>query len=974
MFSLGKSLWNRAKEAKLASSEKLSTSLQASGSTEPQSSAEPTAANFHLTSNEEPLEQVGLELTKGVKSSARGTPHVETGQSVIEALPASSVSLSPSKQPSTLPSHSLPASPLTFSKKASKPFNKRDGSRGTSSFTFGHQSASETCGFQHAEQAQPKQHSSTPPISESKETQEVPTRICNLRSEISSFISKLFNACSAQAPKIEDTKLRKEASVQTIKKTRFSTNSGVVIDNGDTLPETTTKREAIDNALSPPEARIKLAQSVTSSSGFSSGSSVADLNLRVIHGSSRFPFSEIFVAVALVASLTALLFLVLHLSAPTRGNIEVVEQSSAFCLSEQCLEQATYLDQLLSWKDAPPCENFYMFVCRRWSSQYAEATAPSTFVSPDDDLVANLEASMYAMLKESLESSASLRPLRDLMDKCTNERQIEGDGWGSMLELMWSASIGYFPVTPPIRSTISVWKAAGQLMRKTGTSALLGVGVAAAGPGAPKGIISVGPPELLSGGGVIDIDSAVKLYSSAIFSAVKTLNKQFVPTETLLGVVKFAGDLERLNSNSSKGAGLRKSGSNVSAPITQFLSGIFEDDRRPYFHRSGSDVLILAPKLVRKIIELVQGTETHTTLNFLALRVMIQVSMFIPRADITHLYSAFLYRRPTLSPPRWKLCLRAVEKALSPLIYASFFTSRNLHASASKFLLFVGDAAHAFLRGVESASSLNSFSKAAFRDILVNTQFKVLGPSWVSDGAAFGAYVQTIPTIRPIQTALESYTAVFEATFLYSLSRDVSQQWPRSIFSSDCWYDLNPRTLYVPLLAFNVSLWLNPSAEFLQISRAGHRVQRCILEMILGQRVLEYGQWPQWLDKETKQKLERAETCLEENIRHGGTLAPLALFKRSLSAHFAYKQFQRSVKTGVGRTKKLRLPSGQVLSPAQLFFIFLVMQSCVSGIPTDTPSDSELEWNAALGRYSEMPAAFGCPGGSAMNPLQKCTA
>ncbi|KAH6938529.1 hypothetical protein HPB50_010275 [Hyalomma asiaticum] len=697
--------------------------------------------------------------------------------------------------------------------------------------------------------------------------------------------------------------------------------------------------------------------------------SVADIDLRVVSGEGESHLKEYLVALVLLACFAAFLIVVLYVLTSTRGGNKPGSQESSACVSDSCVKDAQYLGQLLSWKDYPPCDNFYMFVCHGWKSQYLESP-PSFVVSQDDDHVSSLEYGLYAMLEDKSQDSKSLEWLRNLMDKCMDEKQIEGDGWDSLLQLMSDASVGPFPITPPVRSSLCAWKAAGRLLRKTGTSALLGIAVVAAPLNSPKNILAVGPPEAPRHG-AMSTDSVVNLYTNAIYSAVKALKKRFVPAGYLLDIAKFVADYEKAISHSVVGEGYRMSTTNSSSPIAKFLSGIFYDRWPEYMDNMSSNVLITSPNIVRRIIQLVEKTRRHTAINFLALRLMIQVSPFIPHADLTPLYGTLITGRPTMPSLRWKICLRAVEGALAPLMYASYFTYRNLHASASQFADFVGEAAQEFLYGVDGSSHFSVFSKAAFRDVLTNTRFRVLGPSWITDGAATEDYIQALPTIRPAHTALQSYTGVYEATFLHSLSRSFSQQWARSMFATDCWYRLNPRTLYVPLLAFNVTLWSHPSTKSLQASRAGFRVQKCILEMLLENAASANNQQLWWLDEATKRKLESTEACLERTVGRGNVREPLAVLKRSLSARLANEHFQRGVKAS-GRPLKLYLPNGEVLTETQLFFVLLVLQSCERAPAADALPRLELEWNAALANNPKMAAAFGCARGSQMNPLRQC--
>ncbi|KAL1435412.1 hypothetical protein MTO96_000089 [Rhipicephalus appendiculatus] len=392
--------------------------------------------------------------------------------------------------------------------------------------------------------------------------------------------------------------------------------------------------------------------------------SVADIDLRVVSREGEPDDKEYFVAFVLLGVFLVFLFVVLYLLASTHGRKKAGSHISLACVSDYCVKDAEYLGQLLSWKDDPPCGNFYMFVCRRWKSQYLEAP-PSSFVSQDDDNIASLEQSVYAMLQNKAENSKSLSWLRDLMDKCMDEKQIEGDGWDSLLEVMSDAAVGPFPMTPPVRRSLSVWKSAGRLLRKTGTAALFAVTVVVAPSGSPNSMLALGPAEAPRHG-AMSTDSVVKLYTNAIFSAVKALKKRFVPAENLLEIARFAASYENVISHSTGSVGILFSTTNSSSPIAKFLSSVFYDRWPEYTDKLASDVFVLSPNIVRRIIQLVESTELHTAINYLAVRLMIQVSPFIPHTDLTQVFGSFLTGRPTMPPPRWKICLRSVEKALAP--------------------------------------------------------------------------------------------------------------------------------------------------------------------------------------------------------------------------------------------------------------------------------------------------------------------
>ncbi|KAH9370085.1 hypothetical protein HPB48_001962 [Haemaphysalis longicornis] len=587
--------------------------------------------------------------------------------------------------------------------------------------------------------------------------------------------------------------------------------------------------------------------------------------------------------------------------------------------------------------------------------------------------VAGLEEEVFAMLENKSESAESLQPLRDLMDKCMDDRQIESDGWNSLLELLHNNSAGGFPVTPPVRGSVSVWQVAGYYLRKTGTSCLLGVSTAAHPSTASHDILLVSPPELLCGSGGVPINDAMKLYSDAISSIVRALQKQYIPTEHLLSIARFAGELEKVAVEGAEKTNFLLLKPKVSSPIGRFLSGVFNGTPLANFSLPGSDVLISSPNVVTKILELVERADVPTVLNFLSIRLMVQLSPFIPHADLTDFYGAFLRGRSKSQLPRRKLCLLAVEKALFPLVYVSYFTARNLRVPATRFTRLVGEAAREFSREVDESSLFSAYSKIAIRNVLSSTQFKVLGPNWISESGAVGRYLRALPTVRSPHTALDSYTALYEATFLDSMSHGCSQRWGRSIFATHCWHRRHPRAVFVPLLLFNVSLWDDASTQSLQIARVGFRVQMCIFDMLLEESDSPAGEQPHWLDDATKENLDRAESCLQRSL--GVPMQErLGILKRNLAARIAYKHFQNN-RANSATPLTLRLSNGRRLTAAQMFFISLMMQYCESRPSADEASwSTRLEWNVALQHQHEMLEAFSCPNDSSAGLSRRCTA
>ncbi|KAL3215254.1 hypothetical protein MRX96_006532 [Rhipicephalus microplus] len=356
------------------------------------------------------------------------------------------------------------------------------------------------------------------------------------------------------------------------------------------------------------------------------------------------------------------------------------------------------------------------------------------------------------------------------------------------------------------------------------------------------------------------------------------------------------------------------------------------------------------------------------------------MSAFLPSSGLTEFYSTLVYGKLRTSVPRKKLCVRLVERTLSHLFLYASFTELNLHTFATKFTDVVTDIVKEFLRGIDASPYFNSASRAAIRALVSKTRFKVLGPSWVKDHNAVERYVKNVPTIQS-RRPLDAYLALYEYAFVNVLMRGPSQRWPLSAFSTRCRYEISTRSVYVPALLFNVSLPFDKNADSLQLPRASTRLNRCLLDMLLamtnisGSPNTEDDAPELWLNRETRLRLREAERCFEERDDDRQSLGEL---RDLLAAQIAHGHFRRSARAS-GKVLPLRLPRGggdeePVLGEDQLFFVYLVVQSChtQSSAQKITGSHTGLDWNVVLRSYANFTDAFQCPPGTAMNPGKQC--
>ncbi|KAH7946279.1 hypothetical protein HPB49_022502 [Dermacentor silvarum] len=664
-----------------------------------------------------------------------------------------------------------------------------------------------------------------------------------------------------------------------------------------------------------------------------------------------YPLSLILVVAAFMV---ALLFF-----APKPKPRALEDKTPETCSSPNCLRDTVYLNELLNW-NFDPCENFYMFVCSRWRNQFPAADLR---VSADDDYASSLEGQIRSLLEdEPIGSYAAIGPLQDLYNKCANAKLIEDFGWDGLLEFMSELYLDGFPLTPPVRSSVSVWKIAARLLRKTGAATLIGVGVASHPNVTTKDVISVGTPETFTALDGIDINDAIRLYTSVVFAAFKALRKDFIPPVHTLNVIKFASEVEKLSLQFSNSDARIEALVNASA-LQVFLAELFDGVSGAGCTAPGCEVLSRSPEFLAKLGALVQETDLHTVMNFLGVRLMVQVAPFIPQSGLVDAYATLLYGKWRQADLRWKLCVRVAEKAMPPLFHRVSLEKLTAQAPAEQFTGLVKDIVTEFLSSVSTAPYLDGVARGAIRKIVSTTRFETLAPAWIFNKTLVGEYAQRIPPTAS-ERPLQSYAAVHEYSFVSALTRHTDERWARSTFTTNCWYERGPRSIYIPVLLFNLTLLFDNSVYNFELSRAGVRISHCLLDMLFAEANSTDPE-ERWLNQATVAKIAEAQRCFGRD--HG----PRQM-RDAMALRFAYGHFVRTL-TPRGRAMSFHLGPRQNISASQMFFVYLMLQSCEKKTSRDEASpESGVSWNAALRYQGAFPEEFGCPLGSAMNSDKRC--
>ncbi|KAH8040401.1 hypothetical protein HPB51_010181 [Rhipicephalus microplus] len=168
---------------------------------------------------------------------------------------------------------------------------------------------------------------------------------------------------------------------------------------------------------------------------------------------------------------------------------------------------------------------------------------------------------------------------------------------------------------------------------------------------------------------------------------------------------------------------------------------------------------------------------------------------------------------------------------------------------------------------------------------------------------------------------------------------------------------MHPRSVYVPLLAFNLSQALDEgSVDALQLSRLGPRLSRCLFDMLIKEAGSPNSP-ESWLRGDTWTKLLAAEACLEGRRDY----VRLSRFRDVLAARVAFRAFLRTI-GGKNDDYAVVLPSGRAMSGEQIFFAYLMLQYCErnDGFNQTGRGLSSTDWGAALRNSVEFHRAYNC--------------
>lgn len=640
------------------------------------------------------------------------------------------------------------------------------------------------------------------------------------------------------------------------------------------------------------------------------------------------------------------------------------------CTTEPCRRDGAYINALLI-RDVDPCDDFYKYVCGRWKSQNSDVTT-----SQDEDLVYNLEIGIRKLLESplppSIRDSDILLPLKHVFNICreaSNAFHAE-----DFLELLSAADLYGFPFTPPVRSSLSVWKAAARALLLTGASTLLSVGVTVHPFEPERDVVMVGIPEPLL---PPEVRTTIA-YRRVVQASMNSLGKRFVPSVYATQVVEFARELDKMISSSDHlrdGERVRRLSKLRDVPEVQVYLMEIIDGQRLLDERQ--DILLQSPGFLNNLVDFVRRSDAHVILNFLSVHVIVRASAYSTTTDpdLTWVAESQLFDRPIHEVPRWRFCIRTAARTLPNLfLYTSHLVVRHTTESLKSLLR---DALLQLSSRVDVLTFLDDKTRALTQQILTEVKFVIGGPPWLSDNHKLSAYTAIMPRVSTKEKFLRWVSNVSKAVQSAALRRPSNNSWSGSPLGIDCWHDLQVKTVYIPVLLSNWSLPRVDDSSTFQLPRTGHRVVRCLVRMLVegvsslfNREIVTRSFW----SLAAKSSLHQAQLCLQEQMNIPAWMT-LPLLEDSSALIVIQDMFKSNTR---GRSsfafRDVRLYGAEDFSSDHLFYVYYALGYCKSRLRDKKTEEQALGVNVPLRGSPAFQSAFGCRATSGMGPLDKCDA
>ncbi|CAN7940574.1 unnamed protein product, partial [Ixodes hexagonus] len=424
-----------------------------------------------------------------------------------------------------------------------------------------------------------------------------------------------------------------------------------------------------------------------------------------------------------------------------------------------------------------------------------------------------------------------------------------------------------------------------------------------------------------------------------------------------------------------------------------FLNTIFEGVTPVHTH---GFIRVRSPFYVGHMSRILNTVSSATVFNLVGFQVALALSPLL--ADRANSIARLRLRRRFESKgeasSRQKMCLHLAQDAM-PLV-ALYTYSTVFSKLYSPSVLYTVESIRYFMRAfVDQARWMDYSTKLVAKHKLKSMKVHIFHPHWINDEERLGRiYSQTTVNRREIA---ESYYIVRRASMRYHWSKfgkgPIDQEWQGSVFDTECTYDCESNSLFVPMGLFSEPVLHSDISAIIGVARPGSRIAHAMLAAVdkRGSHFTVANTYRKWWTEETLYRYAQVQSCFMEQYK---TIVDRKLHLRLTSSgntdiniadnaapEVLYEAFLQTVED-MDLDERLFIISGlENFNLDQLFFISYSLGFCEEQtddflkkqILHGTTSPAKYRINVPMGNMDTFASAFRCPAGSPMNKTIKCS-
>lgn len=542
--------------------------------------------------------------------------------------------------------------------------------------------------------------------------------------------------------------------------------------------------------------------------------------------------------------------------------------------------------------EVEPCADFFAFVCNR----------------PGPAPLRLLERSAASELRRK-SPNEEITPLKQLHDRCM---KVEGRNWNELQAALALLSLDRWPFQNSQNlSHDLIWEIAATLERRIGVSSLVSVSVQ---PRSKVVVLSKTKTWPQSKDKLME--AHFTKYVEALHPASGNIEEHFAE------VKNFARKLDSLPDDQPK----KRSLSNAS-PYSHFISllGLGED--------SDQREVLYSKQLASQLKQEVSDVQPHIALNYQGLLAAEKMSPLLPNASAGEVG-----------------CWRLVEDALPELfLYAVYRTKSSVLKQSANVTENIRNNVILY---VNSASWMEATLRRQAVERLRELRVLAFVPGWFSDDERVRAEFAHLPHPSMDNGPL-AYIALKEHTHGRRLH---GKAWPLPPDSSQCAFDDTRRTVYVPLLATNLTKVQSAPLVLARLPRLGVQLAACLMHAVTAEAA-------HWWGERSLRKLEPLLKCVDSQSAVAEPSTRGVLLDHMAALAPAHSVYSSRLREGGAQNHEYRLEHAENITTEQMFFIHFAAAQC--------HGPAQLV-NVPLKNYEPFRRAFGCHPGTRMSPAKTC--